>query len=377
MAIVTVPGANGSVVTQSYNSSANFALATAIQAQLIGLQAAGLLNAQDYTGGTTPAPVSGMTNELVIPPGTSSVAVPSGYTFLVDSTSGGSLSITGGQNFLGGSGDTTFTNMTVAGGGIDTIAAGDGSNTLNLVAGTAYDAAVGNGGDVFNAAGIGTLQGGTGVNIFNLAGGADTIFAGANALKGVFATAGAAETFYAGVDGLDYISGGSGGNTIVGASGNEVLYANSNGPGIPSTLFVAGSGNETLWGAANTGNEALYADRSSGGADSLIGGFGTNAFVAGTGNDTMLAASQSNVFYFAHGQAGGNDAIQAFGGNDIVALVGYNSAAGAPVGSAAQAAIAGATATSAGLEVKLADNTTITFSGLTSGSQLAGHIISS
>ncbi len=311
---------------------------------------------------------------MLIPAGSTVVNVPAGYSFVVDDSNGANLTITGGQNLLGGSGDIVFSN--IPGPSTDIITAGDGTDSISLAAGSSYDAALGNGADTFSAAGTGTLQGGSGFNVFAISAGADTILAGAGSLDSVSGGNGATD-FVAGTNSQALIEGGTGGTTIMGAANGAVFYSNTSGPNVPSTLLVAGAGNETLWAANATGTELLYADRASGGADSLVGGAGVNAFVPGTGNDTMLAASLNNVFYFVNGQAGGADVIQDFGGNDMLALVGYDTVAGSAPDGAAQTALHGAIATSAGVTLTLPDRTTITFAGLTSTDQLAQHIVSS
>ncbi len=81
---VTVPGSQGTIVSQNFSTTNNIALAQAIQAQLVGLLGSGTLNTQTYGGGNTPAPVEGATNELIIPPGSGAVAVPPGWNYVVD-----------------------------------------------------------------------------------------------------------------------------------------------------------------------------------------------------------------------------------------------------------------------------------------------------
>jgi len=373
MATVTVPGAGQTIVSQTYNSAGNTALAQAIQAQLVGLGVA--LNTQNYAGASTPAPLSGGANELVIPPGSDGqVVVPPGWQYVVDNSSGVPLDVSNGQSFLGGDENITYAN--IAGSGVDTITVGDGNNLLNLVAGSQYAAAVGSGADSIVAAGHGVLAGGDGgTDLFLIPGGSDTINAGSGAVDEV--AGGTGSVFFVGGSGnVESLVGGTGGDTVVGGPSSVVIYG-SPVAAAPGALLVAGGGNETLFGAGSKTNDLIYGDQHTGGNDLLVGGAGANAMVAGTGNDTLWAASTNNVFYFVQGQAGGNDVIAPFAGHDIVALIGYDSAAGAAPGTAAQAAIRGATVTGAGVQVALADGTTITFSGLTSAQQLNGHIVSS
>ena len=87
---------------------------------------------------------------------------------------------------------------------------------------------------------------------------------------------------------------------------------------------------------------------------------------AGAGADT-LGGGGSDLFAFVHGHAGGADAITGFTTQDTVGLFNYGSGA-------ASAALQGAVSSGGNTTLTLADNTTITFIGVSSVSALQGHV---
>ena len=396
MPVVTVPGANGSIVTQTFaNASGNYALAQAIQAQLLSLQAKGGLVPQ-----TNPAAAG---NELVLTGANASLGVPSGFSFIVDATSGASqnLTLTGqNQGFLGGFGATT-----VAGSGSGTITGADnpsgapgGNEYFLFTQGSHYQAALNSGTDTVIAAGTGTIFGGAGQDTYNVVGGTDTITAASGSGLNTLFNNGGKVYFMAGAGtgsapGLTSIVGGAGGSsTVIGASNNIVFYSAASST--PGALLQAGTGNETLWGAAvgsnpgSSANDALVGSPVAGTNDLLVGGTGTDILVAGVGNDTLWsdpASSSHNFFFFIAGHAGGTDDVF-LGPNGAAELTGYDTLFGGKAGSdaAAQAVVAGvgaggtpAAVSATGLTYKLGDGTTVTFQGFSSPGQLAGHIGSS
>jgi hypothetical protein len=396
MPVVTVPGANGTVVTQTFaNASGNYALAQAIQAQLLSLQASGGLTVQ-----TNPA-LPG--NELVLTTSNASLGVPSGFSFVVDSTAGASQDVvlTGqNQGFLGGYG-----NLTVAGAGSGTITGADnpsgaagGNEFVLLTAGSQYQVGLNGGSDTVVAAGTGTIFGGTGQDTFNVVGGSDTITAAAGSPSNTLFNNGGKVDFMAAAGtgsapSLTSIVGGAGGSTtVIGANNNIVFYtAASSSPG---ALLQAGTGNETLWGAAvgpnagSSANDALVGAPIAGTNDLMVAGTGTDIMVAGAGNDTMWnnpGGNSHSFFFFISGHAGGTDSVF-LGPNGAAELTGYDTLFGGKAGTdtAAQAILAGrnadgsaATASASGLTYKLGDGTTVTFQGFANATQLAGHVGSS
>ena len=154
------------------------------------------LNVQSYTAGTTSPAVPSDVNELVVTAASDNgtVITPAGYSFVVDNTGGGSFTVGGAQNFMGGDGNLTVYDTVGAssvGGGIDTIAAGNGNDLFGLIPGSTYSVAAGNGNDTFFANGSGAISDGDGHNVIFVGSatgtnmvwsyGTDTIVAGAGA----------------------------------------------------------------------------------------------------------------------------------------------------------------------------------------------------
>jgi Ca2+-binding RTX toxin-like protein len=165
------------------------------------------------------------------------------------------------------------------------------------------------------------------------------------------------------------VDGGAGNAYLFGADGdNLTLGAGSTG----SAYFVAGLGNETLDGAASTGTLYAFGGSDTAGSDSITGGSGFNALTAGAGSETLTGGSGTNYFQISEATApGSNITINDFlGGNSTLILDGANSQADA------QAIYSATSDDPAGnLVVTISDSTTITFTGITSGSQLQGHIV--
>lgn len=155
------------------------------------------------------------------------------------------------------------------------------------------------------------------------------------------------------------VTAGTGGATLFGASGGEI---NVNGSG--KVLFVGEAGSETLNGASQSGAINAYAGS---GNDSLVGGSGNDTLIAGAGSDTLTGNAGNNLFGFIDGNAGGTYTISDFNSSDTVFLVGYGTAAAAN-------AISSATSAGGNTTLHLADNSTITFTGVASASDLQGHI---
>ena len=143
-----------------------------------------------------------------------------------------------------------------------------------------------------------------------------------------------------------------------------------------SALYAAGVGNETLDASGSASNMTIIGAASStngsGFNESLVGGSGADSFYAGTGSDTMVGHSQNNVFSFAKSVIANlapQDFISGFQGNNSVFLSGYGSGAAAT-------ALQNATSAGGNTTLTLADNTKITFMGVSSASQLSGHVVS-
>lgn len=374
MATITVPGGGSNTVSTTFTGTSNTALAQSIANTLSAILSSGSLNVATVPGigGTVPPPSASGVNQLVITsPGV--VSVPGGYTYVVDASGGASpLAVIGAPNFLGGNGPLQVTGI---GGSVVT---GNGDDVFNMSG--AYTVAAGGGNDQYNLAGTGQVSLGGGLSLINIVTGADTIFAGASpGTTGLVGNSGSV-FFYAGpasANTADFITGGSAGNTIVGAANNTVIYASSlaAGASAPGALLVAGAGNETIYGAPSRSNDLFYGSFSGDANDLLWAGAGNDALVAGSGNQSLVGGSGTDTFYVANTSllstisnttvTPGKDTIFLESGSNNLALVGYDTLYGGVPGGASTAVKAAlATGNSA---VTLRDGTTLTFVGNTSG----------
>ncbi|WP_085706162.1 peroxidase family protein [Pseudomonas sp. B8(2017)] len=206
-----------------------------------------------------------------------------------------SLVYTGVGNFIGGG--NTLDNTMFGGAGNDLLNGGAGAD--RLVGGLGNDTyVVDNAGDVLTEA----VGGGTdtvrttltsytlGANIENLT------YTGVGNFSGTGNTQ------------ANFITGGSGNDSLDGGLGNDIL----NGGAGSDTLF-GGGGNDTLLGGS--------------GNDFLNGAAGDDTVNGGAGDDTMMATDGNDVFQFAAGF--GNDLIinfdsNAIGGQDRLDITAFN-----------------------------------------------------
>ena len=136
-----------------------------------------------------------------------------------------------------------------------------------------------------------------------------------------------------------------------GGSGDQLFAA-----GTQDQALHAGSGNVTLSGAFSSGADTFFGGS---GANQMVSGLGNDTFVAGTGSATITAGPGHDLFLFIKGAAGGTSLIENFtSGPDTVGLQGYGGGEIARV-LKTQENVAGSTT------IKLSDNTTITFAGVT------------
>jgi Ca2+-binding RTX toxin-like protein len=170
-----------------------------------------------------------------------------------------------------------------------------------------------------------------------------------------------------GGSGAATVTGGAGGATLLGAAGGVVTYGNSGGAG--ALAYTAGSGNETLNAGLSTTNNFLNAGSDAAGHDSIVSGSGNDTLLAGAGADTLGGGGGSDLFAFIDGHVGGADVIAGFTAQDTVALFGYGSGAAAT-------ALQNAVSSGGNTTLTLADNTTITFLGVSSVAGLTGHVFS-
>ena len=152
------------------------------------------------------------------------------------------------------------------------------------------------------------------------------------------------------------ISGGTGAVTLFGGSGGNVTFTDTAHQGL---FYLAGAGNETLDASGSNGNDSLFGNTTPGANLLMKAGSGNDTIIGGPGNDTMVAGSGKDLFVFFNGSAGGQDFINGLTANDTVALVGYNL-------NSLASSLQNAQVTGQGVKITLSDNTSITFSGLSS-----------
>ena len=375
MATITVPGAGSTTTTLTYNGTSNAALATSIANSLSASLASLTIATVSGAGGVVPPPTPGTANQLVITsPG--AVTVPGGYDAVVDESGGSApLAVTGVSNFLGGNGPLAVTSA----GGL--ITAGDGDDVFNLSGN--YSVAAGAGNNQYNLAGTGQVSLGGGLSLINIIQGADTIFAGPSpGVTGINGHSGSV-FFYAGdatTNTPTFVTSGTGGNTIVGAANNTIIYASPSATGgsVSGALLVAGAGSETIYGVPSTTNDAIYGGFTGDASDLLWAGSGNDALVAGSGNESLVGGGGTDTFYVANSSllstiAGttitpGKDTIFLTHPGDNLALTGFDTLYGGAAGSnTAATAIRSTLAAGGGNAVTLKDGTTITFVGSTTG----------
>ena len=248
------------------------------------------------------------------------------------------IATVGSQTIYGDSVGTTLTNtilrveLTNQGAGTPTV----GNDTVSALA---TDTVA-----VFDYTSANTINGGSGILYF-IAG--DSITA----------------TVHAGT-GAAYLFGAAGDSVTLGALGDTT-------PGTGSVYFVS-AGNETLNGAAETGTLYAFAG---GDGDSLSGGSGFNVLTAAGGSETLTggtAASATNYFNIDATASSGADLVlndfSTNGSSDLVLGGGFTQADVAAIEDSNNVV-------GGNLQVTLSDGAQLTFTGITSGSQLSGHII--
>ena len=229
--------------------------------------------------------------------------------------------------------------------GSDSITAGAGSATIQVV-GPVQDTVVG-------AAGTLTVINGTVASQVNYS----------SATTAPLSTG--SVTAIGGAGGGNYRGGSNGNNLLVGGVGAVTLQGAGNGDVLLAMgttgmqLLYAGSGNETLLGSLSTTSNLFVAGS---GNDVIFGGSGADTFVAGTGAATITAGTGADQFFFnASSSAGAQITITDFNpGVDFVHLTNYGGS-NTPGSLAAAASRVGS-----GSRITLSDGTTITFQGVSS-----------
>jgi len=268
-----------------------------------------------------------------------------GYTFVADSTGGQAFTVVGGQNFIGGNGNLTVWNTVRAasvGGGINSIAAGDGNDLFGVVPGSTYAVAAGNGNDTFFGNGSSTMAGGIGSNLFfaDPAGGSnlilsygqDTVVANQGAVT--VATYGTVPLIYGGSGSLEVFGNSATSETVAGGSGSASIFGAKSGVyflGDSTSLFVGdpfsastivgSTGSETVFGG-DSANELVFDNSSS---LTFVAGTGNSAtIIGGSSASTLFGSAGSAITYFATSSTAG--ALYAAGSRNET----LNAAAGSP-----------------------------------------------
>jgi Ca2+-binding RTX toxin-like protein len=336
MAIVTVTGANNSVVALSYDTKAANALAT----QLATIIQDGVLATKTITpaqGTSSPPPPvtpSGNTGLWVqTGPGTVNL---SGTAYrdvtVADSVNGAPVNPSGsvilGSGLAGESillGNTSVTFRASAGSG--SVAGGGGDDTVIItpfVTGN-WTITLGNGDDT-------VLAGGRGTQIIDAGGGKNTIVLGAGPAQVT-------------LDGNDTVTAGSGAATITAAGDTQALVHGGAG----NLTYVGGSEAATVFGG--TGSDTFFGGKA--GSDVFTGGTHQDTFVFGGANETVTGGTGTNTFDFVSGTPVGQELITNFTSSEQLTLSGYKS------GTATVHVVGSSTV------VTLGDNTKITLQNLT------------
>jgi Ca2+-binding RTX toxin-like protein len=344
---VTVLGSQAQIVTLSYDSSSNAALATQLAGLITdGIRTLEIIPASDASGRLPPVP-RGKTGEYTqLDSGTT--ILPRGYDAYVTTAPNAVAFGSGDANESILSGETT--NLTfIAGDGSGTVVAGGGTNRLVIAASDrgAWSLNTGNGNDVILALGSGddTIAAGAGRNAILLGTGSnlvmsvgdDTVTAGNS---GGAATSGrgdeggdhrgirggkdsgsdqseskrqgmspgaGADTIDATGAKSDVVFGGSGDLLFLGGSGGATIFGGSG-----SETYIGGAGGSQVVHGGSAGSNFLFAG--DGAATLFGGGNGDNLFAFGDHDQTLIAGSGRETLSAAF--SGGNDLLIAGSGNN-------------------------------------------------------------
>jgi Ca2+-binding RTX toxin-like protein len=355
----------------------------------------------DTIGGGSTVDLSG--SDTVLVEGTNTAAD------IVGSGGNNEVVFVNGNNTYDGSGDSVGNDTVVAGSGFDTITTGTGSTTVYSGTGqsvfTLNDTAVGGVNDIaylndgqstVYANGVSdqvwatvghetiidgsTIAGSTlgvvlgsfgsdGANLVSVTGGATTTVFNNTGNDTIDAGSGTLNVYDAGGT-VTYVNTGSG-NTIVFGAANTVVVLGSQGAGGTAT-YIASGGNETLSGGLATANLTLFGATVAGSSNDMSGGSGNDTLIAGAGADTLNGGTGANEFLLDSTQTdGAKITIGDFwaSSSDTLALKGFTAADVNNI-------LNHGTEQNGAYVVTLSNGGTLTFEGVTSGSQLSGHIVS-
>jgi hypothetical protein len=262
----------------------------------------------------------------------------------------------------------------------------DGSNTVNAFGANDVVFATSQGQTIYGNETVDTAPGGSFLGVVLLpnsdgtVNGNDIVNGSATGTVAVFDFS-SNNSITGGSGSLDFIGGsnisaslsiGAGNTYAFGAAGDSVSMTTLAGDTPGYGYFVAGAGNETLNGAGATSNLYLFGGTDTAGGDSFSGGSALNLFTAGAGSDTFQGGSGTNVFNIDHdGSANANILLTDFATDGTVTgnlvLDGFTTAD-------VNALYNDTTTVGGNLVATIGDSTTITFTGITSGSALEGHV---
>jgi Ca2+-binding RTX toxin-like protein len=166
-------------------------------------------------------------------------------------------------------------------------------------------------------------------------------------------------------------SGASAGTTLFGSANSDVTFTSG---AVGGLTYIGLAGNETLNASGSSTNDVFWGGADPAGSESIVGGSGNDLFVAGQGTDSFGSGSGNNEFLFM------NSILSLSGGsqtNVITNFLGSNNNSVVLDGLSTVSATSTGTGLSAATTVTLSDGTKIEFLGVSSESQLTGHIFSS
>lgn len=335
--LVTGSGGLSTSVPSGYNFIVNMGAAPDSLSASNSAILSGTTGGAFWVSGQSTVAASGGNNTIVGQVGGTYMLATDGGNDRIYNDGGGTIAGGGGSNFLwANNAADTLSNLIISNGTNDTIVAGPGADTIAVYGADAL---------IFGGSGALVIGAGNGATISSGTG-PETIFGGANDL--LFGNQSSSILFVGGAGSSTVVGGQNAVTTIFGSNGADITFASASTYG---AVMVGGPGNETLNASSSTANDTLAAGS---GPESMVGGSGNNLFWAGPGGDTMTGGAGANSFNFVLGSAGSHYFIEDFTSNDIVNLIGYGSSASAN-------ALAGATTTNGSSIISLSDNTQITF----------------
>ena len=263
------------------------------------------------------------------------------------------------------------------------ITLGGANSTINAGSGTLNLSVSGSNNIVFAGSGGETISTSSNPLVFAPATGGLNFIGGAGTPTIVGGKAGGSISATVGSGGISFSSGATN-STILGGTGQATIFGgdgavvNFIGTATGGAQFHAYEGNETLLGSGSTTNNSFYGSSIAGATADLVGGTGNDQFFVGANSETLIGGGGSDTFVFLNQTTklgASHITITDFNAtDDTVFMVGYSSANGGLSNVFANATGPAITSGGTGLTLTLSDNTTVTFSNLTSVTQLNGKI---